>query len=264
MQLEDILQDRDLIVFDLETTGTSVQTDRIVEFAAVRIFADGRKRQRLRGRINPTIPIPAGASNIHGITDEMVAKAPTFCQMADRIARFLEGADLAGYNVLQYDLPLIREEFRRCGRSFDIGARRVIDGMQIFKHFERRTLEAALRHYCGEEHVDAHGALEDVRATIKVLEAQLDRYDEIPNNAEGLAKISLGRRITPDGKVIWQDGEACLSFGKHAGVPLRRMIREQRDYLSWILKADFSEDVKQVVQDALGGKIPVQKEDQKG
>ena len=265
MLLEEILGDRDLVVFDLETTGTNIQNDRIVQYAGVRIHADHRPRRRLAGLIDPQMEIPAGATKVHGIDDGMVRGAPTFAQMAERIGSFMQDADLGGYNLITYDIPLLIEEFRRVGSTFDTEGCRIIDGLRIFQRYERRDLSSALRFYCNEEHVDAHGALGDVRATIKVLQAQLQFYEShgtqpLPADMEGLHEICLGKRVTLDGKIVWGDDEACLSFGKHAGVPLRTMVEEQRGYLEWILQKEFSAQVKTVINEALAGRFPKKKE----
>jgi DNA polymerase-3 subunit epsilon len=261
MLLEDILEERDLVVIDLETTGTNVQTDRIVQFAAVRVFADHRPRRWITGLIDPTVPIPAGATEVHGITDEMVRGMPTFAECARHIVELMNGADIAGYNVLGYDIPLLVEELKRCGLGFDTTGVRVIDGLRLFMHFERRDLSSALRFYCGREHSGAHGAIEDVRATIQVIEAQLERYrdstpEPIPTDTAGLAALCMGNRVTLDGKVVWQGGRPCLSFGKHSGVPLDVLARDHRRYVEWMLDADFSADVKRILQGALAGEVP--------
>jgi DNA polymerase III subunit epsilon len=256
MKLEELIKERDLVVFDLETTGTSPRVDRIVQFAGVRVFADGRGRETLELKVNPEMPIPKGASDVHGITDEDVKNAPKLIAVADRLITFFDGADLGGYNVISYDLPLLRTELERVGRTLEVQDRRVVDGMVIFKIFESRSLEAALRFYCDEEHETAHDALGDVRATIDVIQAQLDRYERLPKDMEGLTEMLLGRRVTFDGKLVWQDGKACFGFGKHQGVPLQTMVRRQRGYLEWVLGSDFPDDVKTIIRRALEGQFP--------
>ena len=256
MKLETLVADRDLVIFDLETTGTSIKVDRIVQFAGVRIFADGRPRERFTSLVNPLIAIPAAASQVHHITNEMVEEAPTFAELCPRVLEFLHSADLGGYNVLAFDLPLLRTELDRCGEKLNLTGLRVVDGMTIFKHFERRDLSSALRFYCGREHTAAHDALGDVEATIDVIQAQIDRYDAIPKTLNGLDKLSRGPRITPDGRLVWQDDKACMGFGKHQGVPLHEMVIKHSDYLKWILDSDFSDDVKDVIRKALAGNLP--------
>lgn len=261
MKLEEILNGRDLVIFDLETTGTSVKTDRIIQYGHLIIHADGRKREPYSTLINPEIPIPPEASAINGITNEMVEHAPRFCDFSPTLTKDIEGCDLGGYNVLAFDLPLLREEYRRCGKELDMIGRKVVDGLFIFRHYFRRDLASALRYYCDKEIEDAHTAIGDVRATIDVIEAQLDRHTDrdIPQDVPGLHRVCFGDRITPDGRIRWQDEMPCLSFGTHAGTPLQEMVKnsKKRDYLQWILKSDFSEDVKTVITDALAGTFPV-------
>jgi DNA polymerase-3 subunit epsilon len=258
MQLEDLVRGgRDLVVLDLETTGTNVQNDRVVQLAAVKVHADGQPRARLVSLVNPGVPIPAEATGIHGITDADVAGAPSFPDVEPRLSAFVDGCDLGGYNVLSFDLPLLRAEYARHGRTFAMAGRRVVDGMVIFKHFERRTLEAAVEFYTGATHEQSHDALGDVLATIHVVEAQLDRYGQIPRDVPGLADLCYGHRVTADGRIVWRDGVACLGFGAHSGVPLATLARKNRGYLEWMLGRDFADDVKDVVRDALAGRFPV-------
>jgi DNA polymerase III subunit epsilon len=256
MKLEQLLDGRDLVVFDLETTGTSTKVDRIVQFAGIRVFADGRPRQTYARMVNPGIPIPPGASEVHGITDERVAEEPPLRVIAPEIVRFLADADLGGYNLIVFDIPLLQVELARCGLSFEMRGRRILDGMLIFKHFERRDLSSALEFYCGVEHETAHDALGDVQATIDVIEAQVDRYEELPSDMEGLHRLILGRRVTPDGKLIWQEGEACIGFGKHSGVPLRLLVQRDPGYIDWMLKSDFPDDVVEILKRARRGEFP--------
>lgn len=257
MNLEEIVEDRDLVILDLETTGTNTKEDWIVQFAGVKIFADGRERETLVRLVKPAIPIPEAATAVHHITDEMVAEAPNFPELCDEVERFLENADLGGYNVLSYDIPLLRTELERCGRRLSLIGRRVVDGMTIFKHFERRDLGSALRFYCGEEHTSAHDALGDVVATIDVIQAQIERYSSIPKDLKGLDKLSRGNRITPDSEVVWNNDVPCMGFGKHRGTPLQEMVTKHEGYLRWILKSDFSYDVHDVIGKALKGILPV-------
>lgn len=237
---------RDLVVFDLETTGTNTQVDRIVQFGAVR--APGM--QSLDLLINPGVSIVAEVSAVHGITDEMVADAPGFDAVADEIVEFMAGADFGGYNVLGFDLPLLQVELERCGCVLDLDGVQIVDGLQIYRHYEPLTLARALRFYCGCEHQDAHTALADARATLAVILGQAGRYEK---SLGELADLSMGNRATVDGKVVWdQDGCACLSFGKHANVPLEKT---DKSYLRWLLNQSFSFEVKMLVQRALAGEV---------
>jgi len=249
---------RPLVFFDLETTGTHTVGDRIVEIAAIKLYPDGRRETWTR-RVHPGRPIPPESSAIHGITDEDVRDAPRFKDLAGDLANFLEGADLAGYNILRFDLPFLREEFRRAGVPFDSEGRSLIDAQVIFHKKEPRTLEAALRYYCGEEHKDAHSALGDVEATMKVLEAQFGRYRDLPRDMDGLHRFCDQRNprfVDRWGKLVWNEGEVCLGFGPHRGKSLREVAENDENFLHWILRKDFSAEVKEIVAGALEGRFP--------
>ena len=252
--------DRPLVVFDLETTGVDPESDRIVEISACRLEPGG-SRAWLDHRVNPGAPIPPEATAIHGISDQDVADAPSFEQLADDIEAFLEGADLGGFNVARFDLPALDAEFRRAGRDAALTERRVIDVMTIFHRKERRDLGAAVRLYLGREHDGAHAARADVEATVGVLEAQVRRYADLPGTVEELdawckapppGALDHGRRL------VWNDAEAVVNFGPHRGRSLREVAAdpEARGFLRWILGKDFDADVKRIVADALDGKFP--------
>ena len=173
--------DRPLVVYDTETTGTNSRFDRIIEIACLKIHPDGRRDQFVR-RLNPGVPIPPGSTAIHGITDADVAEAPRFRDVAAELAAFLDGADLGGYNMTGFDLPVLRAEFLRAGVPFDIAERRFVDAQRIFFAREPRHLAAAARFYCQTEHAGAHGALADAEMTLRVLEGQLARYADLPRH----------------------------------------------------------------------------------
>ena len=252
--------ERPLIVFDLETTGVDPDSDRIVEISACRMEPDGG-RAWLDHRVNPGVAIPAGATAIHGISDADVANAPGFDELASEIEAFFEGADLGGFNVARFDLPVLDAEFRRAGRDPGLAGRQVVDVMTIFHRMERRDLGAAVRLYLGREHDGAHAARADVEATVGILEAQVRRYADLPETVEGLdawckapppGALDHGRRL------VWTAGEAVVNFGPHRGRTLQDVAAdpEARGFLRWILGKDFDDDVKGVVREALEGRFP--------
>jgi len=251
---------RPIAFFDLETTGVNPMSDRIVEIAILKRMPNGSSRQ-LSHRVNPEMPIPSGATAVHGITDADVALEPTFRQLAVKVAEFLSGCDLSGYNVRRFDLPLLRKEFERCGLALDISGVHVVDVQTIFHMKEPRDLRAALRYYCNREHTGAHGALADVVATVDIFTAQLARYAELPRDIAEL-EILLHPKdptwVDEDGKVIWQDGVAVFSFGKHRGVALCEVLQKNPDYLEWIVQGEFPEATKAIIREALLGRFPKQ------
>ena len=229
-----------LCFFDLETTGTDVSKDRIIEIAIIKVNIDG-SRESLEIRLNPGIPIPPESTLIHGITDEMVANEPKFKDKARNIYNFLKGCDLAGFNSDRFDIPLLVEELLRADLDFDFKNTKTIDVQNIFHKMESRTLSAALKFYCDKELTDAHTAIADANATLDVLLAQLDRYSELEPNVDFLNHFST-RKKTADfaGFLIYnKDDEICFGFGKHKGKKVNEILKEEPGYFGWILNADF-------------------------
>lgn len=247
-----------LVFFDLETTGTDPATDRIVEIATLRLDPDGGRETRTR-RLDPERQIPAEATAIHGIRDADVAGQPTFSRIARGLLEFLGDADLAGFNIARFDAPLLDREFRDCGLDLGLPRRALVDVMAIFHRKERRDLGAAVRFYLNREHEGAHGAEADVLATAEVLEAQLERYPDLPRTVPELEAWCDARprdAVDRSGKFVWKDGRAVFAFGKFQGRSLEDVSRSERDYLEWIVRSDFPSDARQLVQKALGGEYP--------
>lgn len=243
---------RPLAVFDTEATGPNPRTDRIVEIAVIRLMPDNR-RETFCWRLNPQRPIPPEASAIHGIFDRDVADCPTFIEKAPDIASAFKDADIAGFNVLRYDIPLLAEEFVRAGQPFTFEGRMVVDAQRIFHRKVPRDLTAALAYYCGELHVDAHGAMPDADATLRVLEAQLARYADLPRTADGLdayCSPKLPEWVDKTGRLKWQNGDIVINFGKRQGDSLRRIMREDASFVAWMLRSDFPSDTKTIVRNA--------------
>jgi len=239
---------RPLVFFDLETTGTSITRDRIVEISYIKVFPDGTTEEKCR-RINPEMHIPEASTAIHHITDDDVKDAPAFRQIAVSLNEQLEDCDIAGYNSNKFDVPLLVEEFARAGVNFQIAGRRFVDVQNIFHKMEQRTLVAAYRFYCGKELTDAHSALADTRATYEVLLGQLDRYAELGNDVERLADFSrAGRGVDLASSVVLNDkDEPVFNFGKHKGRPVKEVFRTERSFYSWIMQGDFPKNTKDVL-----------------
>lgn len=238
-----------LIFFDLETTGTDTVHDRIVEISYLKAFPNGKEEVRTK-RLNPEMPIPPGATAIHGISDEDVKDCPTFRQIAKSLADQMEGCDLAGFNSSRFDIPLLAEEFLRAGVDIDFSRRKMIDVQIIFHKKEQRTLEAAYKFYCDKTLVDAHSAEADTLATYEVLKAQLDRYPDLENDMEKLASeysffnnnVDLAGRIIKD-----ENGIEIFNFGKHKGKPVAQVLKSEPSFYSWMMDADFPLNTKQAL-----------------
>jgi DNA polymerase-3 subunit epsilon len=248
--------DRPLAFLDLETTGLSTSSDRIVELAIIRVSPQGDVLERVR-RFNPGIPISLEATAVHGITDADVRDEPHFHARAKSLAELLEPCDLGGFNIRRFDLPMLLAEFKRSGVPFSILGRRLIDAQVIFHREEPRDLTAAARFYLGREHEEAHTALGDIRTTAAVLSAQLQKYPNVPRTLEGLHAYC--DEVAPfqtelDRWFFQRDGELIFRRGKHRGTPLMKLAATEPDYLRWMLGAeDMDEEVLRVVRDALKG-----------
>lgn len=247
-----------LLFFDIESTGLNVATDRIVEISIVKVSpgapGEPNKVEVKTRRVNPTIPIPPEAQAVHGISDEDVRNEPEFRQLAKSLAQWMKGCDIAGYNSLKFDIPLLAEEFLRAGVEFDFRKRKLIDVQNIFHKKEQRTLKAAYKFYCGKNLDNAHSAEADTMATYEVLEAQLDRYkddeeDPLQNDVEYLAKYSIQNRFLDyAGRIVLNDkDEPVFNFGKHRGKPVKEVLRTEPSYYSWMMDGDFTLDTKKVL-----------------
>ncbi|MCL4282842.1 MAG: 3'-5' exonuclease [Flavobacteriales bacterium] len=246
--------ERPLAIFDLETTGTRIGQDRIVQIAVMRLLPDG-SRKPWQSLVNPGMPIPAEATAVHGISDADVADSPLLEDLAGEIVQQVEGCDLCGFNVLRFDLPFLSEELFRVGTPWDPSAFRVIDPLRIFHHFERRDLSAASLFYLGKEHQGAHDAMADVEATTEVLLAQIERYAELPRTTDALGDFCGDRRRAPDaaGKLQFDDhGAVCLSFGKYKGWPVENIGRSDPGYLHWLMtKAELPASTMAIMKNVL-------------
>ena len=239
---------RPICFFDLETTGVNITNDRIVEMAVLKILPDGSQEEKL-WLINPEMKIPAEAAAVHGITDEKVADAPTFKQLASEISKFIIHCDLAGYNSDRFDIPLLAEEMLRAEFDFDMKNLKTVDVQTIFHKMEQRTLTAALKFYCDEELVDAHSAMADTQATHDVLMAQLERYESLEADVDSL-NVFTTRKKSADfaGFIVFnKEGEECFSFGKHKGKTVKHILEKEPGYFGWLLNADFPMYTKKIL-----------------
>lgn len=231
---------RPLAFIDLETTGISLSSDRIVEIAIIKLLPDG-SRQVKRKLINPEMPIPIAASDIHGINNEMVKDAPTFRQAANEIKQFLDNCDLGGYNSNRFDIPMLMEEFLRAEMDVDLSDRKMVDVQHIFYTMEPRTLSAAYKFYCQKTLENAHSAEADVSATIDVLEAQISKYPQLGNSVETVLGIigedkivDYARRFSYDDK-----GVEVFNFGKYKGRSVSEVLKSEPQYYDWMMRGDF-------------------------
>ncbi|RFM27558.1 3'-5' exonuclease [Deminuibacter soli] len=242
---------RPLAFIDLETTGVNIGTDRIVEIAIIKINPDGSQQVK-RKLVNPQMPIPAGSSDVHGITDDMVKDAPTFKQIANEVKQFLENCDLGGYNSNRFDVPMLVEEFLRSGMEFSVDNRKMVDAQKVFHMMEQRNLSAAYKFYCGKTLESAHSAEADATATWEVLDAQVQRYPNIGNTVESIVKFTGEDDIVDFARrFIRVNGVEIFNFGKHKGRAVTEVLKAEPQYYDWMMKGDFSLHTKQKLTEIL-------------
>jgi len=255
--------DRDLVFFDIESTGLNVLKDRIIQLAMIKYCKGSESPEERMWLINPGIPISEEAMAVHGITPEMLKNKPLFSQLSEEINAFIGNADLAGYNSDRFDVPMLLEEFYRSGIQFSLENRRLLDVQKIFYKMEPRTLKAAYKFYCDQELEDAHDALNDVRATVEVLKGQIVRYENtdftdnegqiisrpVKNDVAALAEFTKEQNMLDATQRLKYNtkGEVIFNFGKYIGQPVAEVFRIERSYYSWIMEKDFSAQVKQIV-----------------
>jgi len=246
-----------LCFFDLETTGINITQDRIIEIAVIKVMPNGEVIKK-SNVVNPTIPIAPESTAIHGISNEDVKDKPTFKEVAKDYARFFEGADLAGFNILKFDVPMLVEEFLRAGVEFDYSRKKLIDAQKIFHMMEKRTLSAAFKFYCEKDMVDAHSAEADTQATMDVLYAQVKRYENqevtdglgkkigvIKNDIEILNKLFSSELVDLAGRMTRNEkGEPVFNFGKHKNKPVLQVFKTEPSYYDWMMNGDFPLDTK--------------------
>ena len=253
---------RPICFFDLETTGTNVSTDRIVEIAITKVYPDGKEEEKSK-KINPTVPIPLECSLIHGIYEEDIKDAPTFKQVSKGMYEFIKDCDLGGFNSNRFDIPLLLEEFYRVGIDLDISNINLVDVQNIFHQMEQRTLVAAYKFYCGKDLVNAHSASADTTATYEVLKSMLDKYEKteftdkegnttipIVNDMDALGEFSRrNNNVDLVGRFVFNsDNIECFNFGKHKGKPVEQVLTEEPSYYSWMMKGDFPGETKKILE----------------
>ena len=238
-----------LVFFDLETTGTNINTDRIVEICYLKVYPNGNEESKTM-RINPEMHIPESSSAIHGIYDSDVLGCPTFKNVAKKIATDIEGCDLAGFNSNRFDIPVLVEEFLRAGVDLDLMKRKFVDVQVIFHKLEQRTLSAAYKFYCNKNLEDAHTAEADTRATYEVLMAQLDHYPEILENDINFLSdySSFNKNVDFAGRIIYNEqGVEVFNFGKYKGMSVAEVLKRDMGYYGWIMNGDFTLNTKNVL-----------------
>lgn len=242
---------RSLAIFDIEATGLSITSDRIVEIAIVKVNPDGTQTNYTK-RVNPLIPIPKEVSEIHGIYDEDIKDAPSFKDILPELESFIENCDFAGYNSNKFDMPMLAEELLRADSEFDLSINKHIDVQNIFHKMEQRTLIAAYTFYCNKDLTNAHSALADSKATWEVLDAQIEKYDDLKNDVDFLAEFSRygdTKRLDFAGRLAINDkNQVIYNFGKHKNKTVKEVLQNEPGYYGWMMNADFPLFTKQCLK----------------
>jgi DNA polymerase-3 subunit epsilon len=250
---------KSLVIIDLETTGTWIEKDKIVEIGMIKIAVDGTRHEYIK-RVNPGMPIPPNVMFIINITDEDVKDKPSFKDIANDVLSFIGDSDIAGFNVLRFDLPLLEREFYDAGLSFSWRNRDIYDAQKVYHIHEKRDLMAAYLLYCGKKLENAHSALSDAEAAVDILDAQIKRYGDERKGIESLKDLNYecaSDYFDKERKFCWWNGELYPTFGKHGRKKhIKDIVTDDREYLEWILTKDFSTEIKTMIKNALDGQFP--------
>ncbi|OGW75489.1 MAG: hypothetical protein A2Z72_04510 [Omnitrophica bacterium RBG_13_46_9] len=250
---------RPLVIFDLETTGTWIEKDKIVEIGMVKTLPEGSRESYVK-RVNPGMPIPSNVSRIIDITDDDVKDAPRFKEIAKEVLDFIGDSDIGGFNILRFDLPVLEREMLEAGFSFHWRERNIYDAQKVYHIHEKRDLTAAYQLYCDKELDNAHSALGDAEATIEIFDAQIKKYGSPEHGIESLKDFDYERSsayFDKERKFCWWNGELYPTFGKYGKKKnIKHILKNDRPYLEWILTRDFSEEVKAMIEMVLSGEFP--------
>ncbi len=250
---------RPLVIMDLETTGTWVEKDKIVEIGLIKLMPDGTKLNYIK-RVNPGMPIPPNVIRIINITDADVKDKPRFENIAKEVLSFLGDSDLAGFNILRFDLHLLEREFYNADLKFHWRNRGIYDAQKIYHIHEKRDLLAAYLLYCGKKLENAHSALSDAEAAMDILDAQVGKYGSIEQGIESLKDIDYelsSDYFDKERKFCWWNGQLYPTFGKYGKRKhIKDIAKDDREYLEWMLTKDFDDEVKTMIQKVLDGQFP--------
>ncbi len=244
---------RTLVVFDLETTGTWIENDKVIEVGMVKVSPSGAKETFVQ-RVNPGMPIPKEVSELTGISDDDVKGSPYFREIAGRVLEFIGNADLGGFNLIGFDIPILKRELHEVGLELDLAGRNVIDSKIIYHVNEKRNLTAAYEFYCEKELRDAHSALADASATLDVIVGQVKMYGNEAGELESLNKFTYQQKsefLDEERKLRIWNGDYYLTFGKYRNRGLKEVLKMDSGYLTWLVSTDLSEKVRSVINQAL-------------
>ncbi len=246
-----------VVFIDVETTGLDTKSDKIIDITLIKIKPDGTE-ETINELINPNIPIPKEATEIHGIKDSDVLNKKDFKFHAQKIVEFINGCDLAGFNIIRFDFPILQNELNRCGANLSWNEK-ILDLQYLYHKLDPRDLSSAYRKYCNKELGKFHSSHSDAKASLEILEAQLEKHTDLPRDILELIEFSNLKnpnQIDLLGKFLWVNERATFNFGKHKGKTIEEISINEPDYFNWIIDGDFLPDVKQIAKEALSKKFP--------
>lgn len=167
------------VALDLETTGIRAATERIVEIGAIRFDWSGQSRQEFNTLVQPQRTIPDKVVAVHGITDDMVAHAPLFAQVATKLLDFLAGSVILAHNAA-FDVGFLSCELRRAG--FAIPQNLVLDtcrlSRQLLPESPKHRLTTLIRHLGIEPIGDSHRSIPDSWACAQIFRHCVQRLPQ--------------------------------------------------------------------------------------
>src|SRR6202167_3065233 len=190
------------VVLDTETTGLEVELQhRVIEIGCVELI-----NRRLTGRtyhqyLNPERDIDVAAQQVHGLTREKLAQAPTFSQVHPQLLEFIRDSELIIHNA-PFDVAFLNAELARIEIAHQIGdACRVLDTLALARQMhpgQRNSLDALCKRYSVDNsHRDYHGALLDARILAEVYLAMTGGQANLTLSAESDTALAQARRAAP-------------------------------------------------------------------
>ena len=251
---------RPLAVLDVQSTGLDSSNARIVKLSVLKVDPDGSEHAK-SVLVNPEIPIPPGATQVHGISDLDVMDMPVFRAYARALADHLEGCDIAGFGIERFGLPLLQAEFERNDVEFEISGRTVVDAMTIFHRLEPRNLASAYSKFVGGSKSDAVDEVQGARNVYSIIQGEVSSSRSVPVIPTALAAWAKGiddTAIDGEGKFVWsEEGDALVNFGKHRGERLIDVVGNDLPYLKWVAGSDdFDVGVRKIAESAVDGELP--------
>lgn len=238
--------EKPIIFFDIESTGVEIDTARIVELACIKYSPDGTKEEKTI-RVNPTIPIPLEASEVHGITDEVVKDLPTFKQYAQSIRNWFVDCDLAGFNSNNYDVPLLSAEFERADLEGITWNPTLFDVLTLYRELFPNTLSAVYKRLTGKELEGAHSAIVDIEGTkeiadiiFPILVEQSETLIETPKDVDEYLQGDKKRFDLAGKMYVDVDGVVKWNFSKNKD----KAVLADAGFCNWFMQQGFPQESK--------------------